>query len=94
MSRRVRRTALLLTALDPVAFGQQLVIPSGNYSGASEELGIPAEAGNVSWGAPTYFAQFSADQLEAVGMKEPPAFLVSSEYDVTEFVRLGQLVAS
>jgi hypothetical protein len=93
MTDRVRRTSVQLTACEAIQLESALTLPAGVYTGEKKELGIALMDGHIQWTRPAYIIEFSAEELASMGMSDTGQ-LISVEYDVTKFVRLGQLRAS
>lgn len=89
---QVRKQSVCLTAGTSVELEPDVVMPPGNYRGQSKQLGM-ATLNGVSWTQPEYTVEFSGQQLAAMGMKNA-SNIISIDYDITKYVRLGQITIS
>ena len=92
MTTRVQRRSVRLTAAAPVEIEPGIILPAGIYEGVEKRLGVPLMAG-MSWTPPEYHLELSEVQLVAMGAKPTPN-MISTEYDLSKFVRLGQITVS
>ncbi|KRR12395.1 hypothetical protein [Bradyrhizobium valentinum] len=89
---QVRKQSVHLTARSSVELEAGVMMSPGRYVGQSKQLGV-ATLNGVSWTQPEYTIEFSGQQLAAMGAKNM-SNVISIEYDVTKFVRLGQITLS
>jgi hypothetical protein len=89
MSQETRRGDVLLEVKAPVELEAGVVLPAGSYNGTSKETGLQTDQG-VSWTSPTYHIELTSDQLVALGAKNVD-HPVSTEYDLTKYVRSGEI---
>jgi hypothetical protein len=87
---RARKSIVQLIAAAPVELEPGIVMKAGTYTGEMKQLGLPTMGGQISWTAPEYKIEFDAQQLSHMGMVNV-GNLMSIEYDVTKFVRSGQI---
>ena len=74
-----------LTVVVPVEIEPGLEVPAGTYVGKKKTL---RGQGSTE---PRYILELTAAQLNALAGAQPSANLISVEYDVTEFVKLGKI---
>ena len=86
---QTRKVSLTVNA--PVEIEGGVVLPVGTYTGEEKKLGVTAWGGQ-SWTKPRYMIPLTAEQLDAMGA-QVGAHLTQG-YDVTEFVRRGQILVS
>jgi hypothetical protein len=86
---RVQARAVMLEATHAIEIEAGVVLPPGQYSGTEWRTGLETMSGEVSWAAPIQ----TADQLASMGTTDTPN-LISSDIDVTTFVRSGELTAT
>ena len=77
-----------LTVVVPVEIEPGLEVPAGTYTGKT------TFRGQQNWTEPRYILELTAAQLNALAAAQPTPNLISVEYDVTKFVKLGQIVVS
>jgi hypothetical protein len=82
------QSVINLTIVVPVEIGRGLVVPAGTYTGNKKTL---RGQGSTE---PQYTLELTAAQLNVLAAAQPSANLISVEYDVTKFVKLGQIVVS
>ena len=90
MTQLVRRISL--SAVDNIAIERGVVLPAGSYAGFERQAGIEL-ADRTRWREPEYKIEFTADQLGRIGTSDATN-LLPSVYDVTQFVRWGQLTVT
>ena len=90
---RVQARAVMLEATHAVEIEPGVVVPPGHYTGTEWRTGLETMSGDVSWAAPQYKIELTADQLASMGTTDTPN-LISSDIDVTKFVRTGELTAT
>ena len=77
-----------LTVVVAVEIEPGLEVPAGTYAGKKKML---REQGSTE---PQYILELTAAQLNALAAAQPSANVILVEYDVTKFVKLGQIVVS
>ncbi len=87
MTQLVRR--ITLSAADKVEIERGIVLPPGSYDAIERQAGLEL-VDRTRWSEPEYRIEITADQLARMGAKNGEQ-LLSMEYDVTKFVRWGQL---
>lgn len=87
--QRVRTRAVRLKARQAVELEPSVVLPPGYYSATKVRTGLETTSG-VSWAAPQFTIEFTADQLASMGAKVA-LNLISMKIDVTTLVRDGKL---
>ena len=90
MDTRVRTKRVRLIAVTSIELEPGVVMQPGNYTGVSKELGVAMTRRQMKWTPPEYTVLFSGEQLTKMGMRHVMN-VISIDYDVTEFVRLGQI---
>ena len=90
MAQLARRVTL--SASNNIEIDRGVVLPAGSYAGIERQAGIEL-IDRTRWREPEYKIEFTADQLASIGASNT-ANLLSVEYDVTQFVRLGQLTVT
>ena len=90
---RVQARAVMLEATHAIEIEAGVALPPGQYSGTEWRTGLETMSGEVSWAAPQYKIELTADQLASMGTTDTPN-LISSDIDVTTFVRSGELTAT
>jgi hypothetical protein len=88
---QVQTRKVSLTANAPVEIEAGVVLPAGTYTGEEKKLGVTAWGGQ-SWTKPRYMLPLTAEQLNAMGAKVSAT--LTSHYDVTAFVKRGQILVS
>jgi hypothetical protein len=91
--QRIQARAVRLQATQTVELDQGVILPPGFYTGTEWSTGLETVSGGVSWTAPQYKIEFTPDQLAKMGARVA-LNLISSEIDVTKFVRSGELTAT
>ena len=87
----VRKKAVRLKAASEVEIQHGWRLPAGVYPATLQQIVVPIMDGLKNWTAPEYFMDLTEDQISRfMGEKFNPNILYA-EYDVTKFVRLGQL---
>ncbi|WP_454616507.1 hypothetical protein [Bradyrhizobium cenepequi] len=89
---QVRRQSVRLDTGMSIELEPGVVMPPGSYRGQSKQLGM-ATLNGVSWTQPEYTVEFSGQQLAAMGMQNA-SNIISIDYNVTKYVRLGQIAVS
>lgn len=90
---RVRKQTVRLTASTTIELEPGVVMQPGTYTGERKELGVAMMGGQINWTQPEYTILFSGEQLGKMGMRNA-SNIISIDYDVTKFVRLGQIKVS
>jgi hypothetical protein len=91
--QRVQAHAVTLEATHAVELQPGVALPPGHYSGTEWRTGLETMSGDVSWLAPQYKIELTADELASIGTTDTPN-LISSDIDVTKFVRSGELTVT
>jgi hypothetical protein len=89
---KVKTRPVNLVAREAVEIEPNVFLPAGTYTAVEKQLGM-ATMGGVSWTRPEYKIELTAEQLGAMGMKHS-ANLISVEFDVSKFVRAGNLAVA
>lgn len=87
MAQLTRR--ITLSAANKVEIERGIVLPPGSYDGIERQAGLEL-VDRTRWSEPEYRIEMTADQLARIGANNTEQ-LLSMEYDVTKFVRWGQL---
>jgi hypothetical protein len=66
-----------------------VILSPGRYPGKRKQFGIPARS-EINWTESEYKLELSADQIKRMA-RVPSASILAIEYDVTCFVRRGQI---
>ena len=82
------QSVIQLTVVMPVEIEPGLEVPVGTYLGKKKTL-----RGDGSTD-PRYILELTAAQLNALAAAQPSVNLISVEYDVTKFVKFGQILVS
>ncbi len=82
----------MLEATHAVELELNVVLPPGFYAGTEIRIGLETTSG-VSWTKPEYTIELTADQLASIGVRISPN-VTSAKYDVTTFVRSGELTVT
>jgi hypothetical protein len=90
--QEVRTTPITLIASEKVEIEPDVVLLAGQYQGHAKQIGVYMLGGKLEWTAPEYKLSLDAKQLKELGVD--PGNLLSVEYDVTKFVKSGQLATS
>jgi hypothetical protein len=90
LAQKMRNTPVRLSATHELAIDSGVTLPAGIYPGRKREIGLEKLAG-VEWNAPEYWIDLKAEQLGGPGK---PQNLSSASYDVTKFVRTGDMVVA
>jgi hypothetical protein len=67
-----------------------VLLPAGNYEGTIKETSFEDGEGQTKWTDPHYMIELGADELESMGRKFTSE--ISVEYDVSKFVRGGDIL--
>ena len=89
MTDRIRSRPVQYVVDEPVELEPGVILPAGTYPGTEKQIGVDLLQG-IQWTNPTYHLELSAADLESCGAKNTRN-LLSVEYDVTKFVRLGNI---
>ena len=89
MVRRTRTANALLNVIGPVELEPGVLLPRGTYRGRMRQGGIDTFQGIV-WTDQEFKLEFTGDKLAAMGKSDGARFQ-SIEYDVSKFVRAGQI---
>jgi hypothetical protein len=87
--QRLQTRAVTLEAKQAVELEPSIVVPPGYYPAIEERSGLETIGGDVTWTEPRYKIEFSAKELAKLGVKGASRIFV--RYDVTKFVRSGEL---
>ncbi len=87
MAQLVKR--IILSAFNNIEIERGVVLPAGSYAGTEKQVGIEL-VDRTRWREPEYKIEFTADQLDSIGASNATNLLPIA-YDVTQFVRGGQL---
>jgi hypothetical protein len=90
MAQLVRQ--IILSAVNNIEIERGVVLPRGSYAGIEKQAGIEL-VDRTRWREPEYKIEFTADQIDRIG-ESNTTNLLPLAYDVTQFVRLGQLTVS
>lgn len=90
MAHLVRR--ITLSAQNSIEIERGVVLPAGNYAGFEGQVGVEL-VDRTRWREPEYKIEFTADQIERIRTSSTTN-LLPTVYDVTQFVRLGQLTVT
>ena len=90
MTEQVQKTPVLLRVITPVQLDKEILLSVGQYPGTRKQIGVPIVAGEISWSAPEYSIELSANQMIAMGVKHMQND-VFMDYDVTKHVRSGEV---
>ena len=90
MERQVNVTTVILNVRSAVQIDTSVVLPPGQYVGLCRQTGVRNLAGGTSWAQSEYLIIFTAAQLEGMGAKNVQNH-ISIEYDLTKFVRSGEI---
>jgi hypothetical protein len=90
MPQRTETRSVELTTDAPVEIASGIVMPAGVYVGELQRTAFTHQGG-TSWSRPQYTIEFSAEELETMGHKSPHR---SESFDVSEFVRSGEITVS
>ena len=82
------QSVINLPVVVPVEIEPGLEVPAGTYTGKKKTL---RGQGSTE---PQYVLELTAPQLNALAAAQPSVNLISVEYDVTKFVKLGQIQVS
>jgi hypothetical protein len=88
MAQLVKR--ITLSALNNIEIERGIVLPAGSYAGYERQAGIE-QIDRTFWREPEYKIEFTMDQLDRISTSNPANLLLSKVYDVTHFVRMGDL---
>jgi hypothetical protein len=75
----------MLEATHAIEIEAGVVLPPGQYSGTEWRTGLETMSGEVSWAAPQYKIELTADQLASIGgpvVSELIPFPATSDYRV------------
>jgi hypothetical protein len=86
MPTKIERVPVDYFVRKPVEIEPGVVLSAGEYSGTKTRTGLLTTKG-VSWTSAEYRLELSAEDLEEMGLNERD--LVSADYDLTGFVKLG-----
>jgi hypothetical protein len=89
MGQETRRTPIQLTATKPIELDPGVVLPPGTYTRTSKQTALHTQAGATST-KPEYKLELTAEQLTSMGATNMGNY-VSIEYDVSKFVRSGDI---
>jgi hypothetical protein len=92
MAQQKRIRPVQLTVVREVEIDKGIVLPPGHYAGTSKQIGMETLQG-VSWTKPTYHLKLTAEELESMGAP-PDDRLISTVFDLTKFVRSGDISVS
>ena len=90
MAQLTRR--ITLSAASDIEIERGIVLPPGSYEGIERQAGLEL-IDRTRWNAPEYKIEITSDQLARLGAGSARQ-LLSTEYDVTKFVRWGQLTVT
>jgi hypothetical protein len=90
MERQVKITTVILNVRSAVQIDAGVVLPPGQYVGLCRQTGVRNLAGGTSAAQPEYLMRFTADQLASMGARNVQNH-ISIEYDLTKFVRSGEI---
>jgi hypothetical protein len=86
---RTRRVVLQVMYVVPLELGATL--PAGIYDGIAKETSAEdAGEGRTEWSEPRYIIELDAKELERMGRHHSSE--ISVEYDVSRFVRVGDIL--
>ena len=91
--QRVQTKAIMLEVTQAVELEPGVILPPGYYPATETRSGLGTISGDMTWAAPQYKLEFSAEELAKMGVKGA-ASQIFVRFDVTEFVRLGQFTVS
>jgi hypothetical protein len=66
------------------------MLQPGRYLGKCKQIGVPMIGGIISWTAPEYKLELSAEQMKSMGARNT-AHLISEEFAVTPHVSRGEI---
>lgn len=92
MAQRVQRAGVTLTATCDIDLEPGVRLPPGTYAGIREQIGLETLEG-VSWAKPSYSVELTGAQLANIAPTTAKRNVISTRYDVTRFVRSGDIVA-
>jgi hypothetical protein len=90
MAQLARR--ITLSAANNIEIERGIVLPPGSYDGIERQAGLEM-VDRTRWSEPEYKIEITADQFARMGANNAGQ-LLSIEYDVTKFVRWGQLTVT
>jgi hypothetical protein len=89
---QTRTRTVTLVAKAQIEIEPGVILPAGSYNSMQKQIRLATLSG-MSWTKPEYMVELSADQLVYMVAKNMEN-CISIEYDLTKFVRLGQIVIS
>jgi hypothetical protein len=93
MAQKVKTEPVTLVVDTPVRLDDEIMLQPGRYPGGRKQIGVPMVGGIISWTAPEYKLELSAEQMKSMGGKNT-AHLISQEFDVTPHVSRGEIKVS
>lgn len=89
---QTRSMQISYTVHQPIEIEPGVTVPAGHYVGRTSETAFSNVAEGTKWTDPRYLLEFDEEQLAEMGSKALNT--ISIEYDVTKYVRSGQMSAS
>lgn len=90
MAQLARRVTL--SASNKIEIDRGIILPPGSYDGIERQAGLEM-LDRTRWSEPEYKIEITALQLATMGANKNGQ-LLPTEFDVTKFVRAGQLTVA
>jgi hypothetical protein len=91
VATKLKSQDIRLRVIRPVLLGKEFRLAVGVYRGSKKQLGVPLTGGEIQWRLPEFVVELSKDQLVDMGAKNVGS-LLTVEYDITRYVRGGDVV--